>query len=1261
MNWPIFLASSPAGLVLQKWTALLALGWVTHWLLRNSHSRWRLIIWRGTLCLGLALPLLQFIPFPKLRIPIAGATVKPTYRASSIPAVASVESKALSTEPEPQTSVVASSSSEPAKSDLSPPKPVHWERIILCLWASGCVWESGRLFRLHRQLFRLRKETCQPSPNLHRLAKEIQARLGVRRGVQVQTSDAISSPFVCGLLKPAILLPRLLAEQLSSEEISALLSHELAHLRQHDLFWCLAWRWMKAVCWFHPLVWKIPAAHNLACEEEADRIASGQLGNQDFYARLLARLALRVLALPAMEAELTLNGSSQIARRLHHLRQKGIGAWNWKCSAAGFGLVALLSLITVGCEFSKRVAGGEKNFVEINGQLNIVEYQWRRSQATNGVPEVKSVFQFRCIAGSNEWRIQNNEAVNGIETIYFDGTNEWRIQNNEAVNGIETTYCDGTNQYQSLRKTSEARGGELPMATPPFKDSSTNDLVSIDIFPGISPIGDLGVTLPWLAFCSGSLLQDPSYIIPLPSGNRMDPDTFAYSDTFQAFADSLGLPKRADLLTSKEQRLRSVSDPRFHVLGRLPDFDTNIPDGKVRFHYEVLATTNFGGHTFPLEFKYSDFAPDDAGRWHLQSTGFGRVSSIKEAIRPRNVFEPGHRQSINDRRFRSEYLDMISYSSREIAEAPPTNDTGLQKIFAEEELRRKAGLNREPVTETAGIGVLLMAREQDMVIEEALPNSAAAAQHLHNGDRIVAVAQGNEPAVPVRNKDLSQAVQLIRGQEGTTVRLTIVPSGEDDSHARVVSLVRAELPMLVNSSLLTQGTQAPETTMVWLGNGTSERLSDFAGKIVVVEFWATWSAPCEKAMADLQSYFARNPDWKDKVILIAASVDDVPEAATKQLKAKGWDQTHNVWVGADAIKAWHIGAIPRAYVIDRQGMIVAGNPGDIPGVVNRALDDQHAARPITMPPLPLKVPDARAASNDMSTNSLPDLMRMLQQDQSAAADESRDRVLFAIVRLGPKAKPALPVILPLLTNQNRQLKIHALFALNAISPDTEIVRPFVPALMQTLGDEDWTIRLAVLKVLAALRPPPPEAAQALLRLLNDPEDQVRSEAMYSLVNQTNPIVIPMLDKRLHDRDSFVVTRAAVQIGVFGAAAATSEPQLRELLDAPVLTVRQAASNALLAITGQSIYKSAPAANADITYGFPAIPIAQLLSIYEDLAGKKVAMETTPNPSQTLRVLTVRPLTKSQALQLLEEVLQEQAGIVIVHGADGSLTAVAKSK
>ena len=87
--------------------------------------------------------------------------------------------------------------------------------------------------------------------------------------------------------------------------------------------------------------------------------------------------------------------------------------------------------------------------------------------------------------------------------------------------------------------------------------------------------------------------------------------------------------------------------------------------------------------------------------------------------------------------------------------------------------------------------------------------------------------------------------------------------------------------------------------------------------------------------------------------------------------------------------------------------------------------------------------------------------------------------------------------------------------------------------------------------------------------------------------------------------------------------------------------------------------SQSAQNANISFNFPGIPLRQLLDVYEQLAGKKVTMEGTPKEGPALRVIPDRLLTKSEALQLLEEVLKEQAGLVIVHGPDGSLTAVAK--
>jgi hypothetical protein len=94
----------------------------------------------------------------------------------------------------------------------------------------------------------------------------------------------------------------------------------------------------------------------------------------------------------------------------------------------------------------------------------------------------------------------------------------------------------------------------------------------------------------------------------------------------------------------------------------------------------------------------------------------------------------------------------------------------------------------------AGIGVVLRAEGQSIIVQEIVPGSPAAVlKQIHAGDRIVAVAQEQGESVPVEGGKLAQAVDLIRGQVGTPVRLTIVPAGKDATKAYVVKLVRAKL------------------------------------------------------------------------------------------------------------------------------------------------------------------------------------------------------------------------------------------------------------------------------------------------------------------------------------------------------------------------------------------------------------------------------------------------------------------------------------
>ena len=144
------------------------------------------------------------------------------------------------------------------------------------------------------------------------------------------------------------------------------------------------------------------------------------------------------------------------------------------------------------------------------------------------------------------------------------------------------------------------------------------------------------------------------------------------------------------------------------------------------------------------------------------------------------------------------------------------------------------------------------------------------------------------------------------------------------------------------------GNKMPECTLNSLTDNQSGGLQQYKGKVVYVDFWASWCGPCAKSFPFLNQMHAQ---LKDKGLqIIGVNLDENLEDAKGFLAKYPAEFTVMADISKDCAKSFDVKAMPSSYIIDKAGQIQhvhlgfkAGEADELKMMVEKLLNDKVSA------------------------------------------------------------------------------------------------------------------------------------------------------------------------------------------------------------------------------------------------------------------------------------------------------------------------------
>jgi thiol-disulfide isomerase/thioredoxin len=127
--------------------------------------------------------------------------------------------------------------------------------------------------------------------------------------------------------------------------------------------------------------------------------------------------------------------------------------------------------------------------------------------------------------------------------------------------------------------------------------------------------------------------------------------------------------------------------------------------------------------------------------------------------------------------------------------------------------------------------------------------------------------------------------------------------------------------------IIPKGEPAPPFVLELLDDHQRVTLSSLHGKPAVLDFWATWCAPCRASLPHFNDLTRR---YGDRVRFIAVNAEGEDEALVKEARDKLKLEIPVAADGREASNLYHVEVLPTTIILDRNGRIAATFSGPVP-------------------------------------------------------------------------------------------------------------------------------------------------------------------------------------------------------------------------------------------------------------------------------------------------------------------------------------------